>query len=157
MADLIREVDVARRVDEVQAVGEPIASRVVEPDRACLDRDALLALEVHRVEDLARHLPRVDRVGQLEQPVGKRRLAVIDVGNDREVAHARLWDGTGTFGGHADDHHTKDRRRESPDRSDARGHLLDEAEPLRCFDRLGSRPRAELLIEPPRVCFDGVG
>ena len=61
VADLVAEVDVARRVDEVQAVGQAVLRRVLEPDGAGLDRDALLALEVHRVEDLARHLAGVDR------------------------------------------------------------------------------------------------
>ena len=93
VADLVGEVDVAGRVDEVQAVDQAVLGRVLEARRAGLDRDALLALEVHRVEDLARHLPRVDRVGHLQQPVGERRLAVIDVGDDREVAQAVLGDG----------------------------------------------------------------
>ena len=93
VADLVGEVDVAGRVDEVEAVGQAVARRVLEADGPGLDRDALLALEVHRIEDLARHLARVDRVGQLEQPVGERGLAVIDVGDDREVAQAVLGDG----------------------------------------------------------------
>ena len=93
VADLVGEVDVAGRVDEVEAVGQAVLRRVLEAHGAGLDRDALLALEVHRVEDLARHLPRIDRVGQLEQPVGERGLAVIDVGDDREVAQAVLGDG----------------------------------------------------------------
>ena len=93
VADLVGEVDVTGRVDEVEAVGQAVVRRVLEPDRAGLDRDALLALQVHRVEDLARHLAGVDRVGQLEQAVRQRRLAVIDVGDDREVAQALLGDG----------------------------------------------------------------
>ena len=93
VADLVGEVDVAGRVDEVEPVGLAVPGRVLEADGAGLDRDALLALEVHRVEDLARHLARVDRVGQLQQSVGQRRLAVIDVGDDREVAQAVLGDG----------------------------------------------------------------
>jgi hypothetical protein len=55
------------------------------------DRDALLALEVHRVHD-----PLADRVvlglvlgegaGLPEHRVDERRLAVVDVGDDRDVA-----------------------------------------------------------------------
>ena len=93
VADLVGEVDVAGRVDEVQAVGLAVVRLVLEPDGPGLDRDPLLALEVHRVEDLAHHLAALDRVGQLEQPVGERRLAVIDVGDDREVAQPVLGDG----------------------------------------------------------------
>ena len=93
VADLVAEVDVARRVDEVEAVDQAVLRRVLEADGPGLDRDPLLALEVHRVEDLARHLARVDGVRQLEQPIGQRRLAVVDVGDDREVAQPRLGDG----------------------------------------------------------------
>ena len=92
-ADLVGEVDVAGRVDQVEPVGQAVARGVLEADGARLDRDALLALEVHRVEDLARHLAGVDRVGQLQQPVGERGLAVVDVGDDAEVAQAVLGDG----------------------------------------------------------------
>ena len=55
-----------------------------------LDRDAALALEVHRVEDLRFHLARLQRAGHLEEPVRERRLAVVDVGDDREVADETL-------------------------------------------------------------------
>ena len=71
----------------------PSFAGVVEADGPRLDRDPLLALEVHRVEDLAHHLPALDRVGQLEQAVRERGLAVIDVRDDREVAQAVLGDG----------------------------------------------------------------
>ena len=53
-----------------------------------LDRDAPLALEVHRVEVLLAHVAGVDGAGDLEDAVRQRRLAVVDVGDDREVADA---------------------------------------------------------------------
>jgi hypothetical protein len=43
---------VARRVDEVELVAPPL-----DADRLGLDRDAALALELHRVEHLLPHLP----------------------------------------------------------------------------------------------------
>ena len=55
-----------------------------------LDGDAPLALEVHRVEDLRLHLARLQRAGDLEKAVGERRLAVVDVGDDGEVADVAL-------------------------------------------------------------------
>ena len=91
-ADLVAEVDVAGRVDEVEPVRQAVARGVLEAHRARLDGDALLALEVHGVEHLARHLARVDGVRQLEDAVGQRGLAVVDVGDDGEVAQARLGD-----------------------------------------------------------------
>ena len=54
--------------------------------RLALDGDAALALDVHPVEVLRPHLPRVDHPGELQHPVGQRRLAVVDVRDDAEVA-----------------------------------------------------------------------
>ena len=82
-ADLVAEVDVAGRVDEVHDVSLPL-----EPNVLRLDRDAALALEVHRVEVLRAHVARVDRARHLEQAVGERRLPVVDVGDDAEAAKA---------------------------------------------------------------------
>ena len=50
-----------------------------------LDGDAPLALEVHRVEDLRLHLARLQRAGELEEPIREGRLAVVDVRDDGEV------------------------------------------------------------------------
>ena len=50
-----------------------------------LDRDAALALEVHGVEDLGLHLAGLQRAGEFQEPVGQRGLAVVDVGDDREI------------------------------------------------------------------------
>jgi hypothetical protein len=80
--DLVREVDVAGRIDQVEPIAMTIARVVVETNGARLDGDAMLALEVHRVEDLVRHLARLDGVRHLKKAVGERGLAVIDMGND---------------------------------------------------------------------------
>ena len=93
VADLIGEVDVTGRVDQVEPVGLAILGGVLEPNGPGLDRDALLALEIHRIEDLTRHLPGVDRVCQLEQSIGQRRLPMIDMGDDREIPQTFLGDG----------------------------------------------------------------
>jgi hypothetical protein len=74
----------------VQLVGLPVAGLVEDADRLGLDRDAALALELHRVEDLGPHGPGVDRARHLEDAVGQGRLAVVDVRDDREVADAVL-------------------------------------------------------------------
>ena len=79
-----------RRVDQVQHVLLPVVGVVGQPDGVRLDRDAALALEVHRVEDLRFHLARLERARDLEKPVGERRLAVIDMGDDGEVAYQAL-------------------------------------------------------------------
>ena len=85
---LVREVDVARGVDQVQDVVLAVAGAVRQAHGAGLDGDAALALEVHVVENLVLHLARRDRARPLQQPVGQRGLAVVDVGDDGEVADA---------------------------------------------------------------------
>ena len=63
-ADLVAEVDVAGRVDQVERVALPVDAHVLG-----LDRDAPLALEVHRVEVLRPHVAGVDGAGDLEDAV----------------------------------------------------------------------------------------
>ena len=80
----------ARRVDQVEHVVLAVGRVVVQPDGVGLDGDAALALEVHAVEDLRLHLARLQRAGDLEKPVGQRRLAVIDVRDDRKIPDEAL-------------------------------------------------------------------
>ena len=84
--DLVGEVHVARSVDEVELVLLAVVRLVVDPHGLGLDGDAALALQVHAVEHLLAHLPLGDRVGDLKDAVGQRRLAVVDVGDDGEIA-----------------------------------------------------------------------
>ena len=93
--DLVGEVDVAGRVDQVELV-----ALVRQAHRLRLDRDAALALQVHLVQVLGPHVAALDRVGDLQQAVGQRRFPVVDVRHDAEVAdvggvggHDRPWYG----------------------------------------------------------------
>ena len=80
--DLAAEVGVARRVDDVDLRLAVAEGRVLGQDR-----DPLLALEVHRVEHaLVDVLVRAERAGLPEHRVDERRLAVVDVRDDRDVA-----------------------------------------------------------------------
>ena len=83
--NLVAEVAVPGRVDEVQ--DEPLAGgrRVFHAHRRHLDGDAALALELHLVEILRLHAPRLDGFCGLKQPVGKGRLSVVDVGDYYKV------------------------------------------------------------------------
>ena len=90
-AHRVGEVDVSRGVDQVQLVLAPVRGLVRHPDRVQLDRDAPLALELHRVEDLLLHLPPVHGARPLEEPIGERRLPVVDVGDNGEVPDPVQW------------------------------------------------------------------
>ena len=78
-----------RRIDQVQLVRLAILGLVQHRHRVGLDGDAALLLEVHRVKQLVFHLARRDRAGPVQQPIGKCRLAVIDVGDDAEISNVR--------------------------------------------------------------------
>ena len=82
----VGEVDVPRCVDQIDLIVEPVARAVAQRDALRLDRDAALALEVHGIEHLVLHLARGEPSAELDQSIGERRLAVIYVGDDGEVA-----------------------------------------------------------------------
>ena len=83
---LVGEVHVTGSVDEVELIVAPIPGLVVDAHGLGLDGDAPLPLDVHAVEHLLAHLPVGHGVGYLQDAVGQRRLAVVDVGDDGEVA-----------------------------------------------------------------------
>ena len=84
--DLVGEVDMAGGVDQVEDVVLAIARLVFEAHGLRLDGDAPLALDIHRIEHLLLHLARLESASELNQPVGKRGLAVIDVRDNGEIA-----------------------------------------------------------------------
>ncbi len=89
---LVGEVDVPGGVDHVEGEGLRLLARAElprHPDGLALDRDAALALDVHAVEVLRAHVAVGDDAGDLQHAVGERRLAVVDVRDDAEVAKER--------------------------------------------------------------------
>ncbi|MNJ38137.1 hypothetical protein D3C77_329780 [compost metagenome] len=87
-ADLIGEVDVSRRVHQVEHIVVPVLGRVVQAHGLRLDGDAALLLDVHVIENLLGHFARGQAARELDQAVGQGRLAVVDMGDHREVADA---------------------------------------------------------------------
>jgi hypothetical protein len=84
--DFIGEVDVAGGVDQVQDVHLAVLGLVVDADGVGLDGDAALALDIHAVEQLGFHVAVGHRARRLDQPVGQRGFAVVDVRHDGEIA-----------------------------------------------------------------------
>ena len=79
---LAAEIGVAGRVDDIDA-------HVLPGDRGRLghDGDAALFFEIVRIHDaLGDALILAKRAGLLEQPVDERGLAVVDMGDDRDIA-----------------------------------------------------------------------
>ena len=88
--NLIGEIDMPRGVDEVQDIRHTIIGRVFDADRLAFYGNAALPLDIHGVEYLVLHVARGNRAGLLEDAVGQRRLAVVDVRDDRKIAYQAL-------------------------------------------------------------------
>ena len=84
--DFVGEIDVAGSVDQVELIGLAVLRGVDHADGVGFDGDAAFALEVHGVEDLGLHFARGEGAGELEQAVGERGFAVVDVRDDGEIA-----------------------------------------------------------------------
>src|SRR3546814_17639467 len=72
--------------DLVQLIELAVLRGVVQAHRLRLDGDAALALALHGIEHLFMHLPLGQPAAMLDQPVGPRRLAMVDMGADGEVS-----------------------------------------------------------------------
>ena len=84
--NFVRKVHVAGGVDQVELVGLAVLRGVHHADGVGLDGDAALALQVHGIEHLGLHFARGERSGELQQAVGERGFAVVNVRDDREIA-----------------------------------------------------------------------
>ncbi len=84
--DLIGEVHVSRCIDQVEEIRLTVISVIHDAHGVRLDRDAALLLDVHGVKYLRGEVALLDRMGQLEDAVRYRRLAVVDVRDDGEIA-----------------------------------------------------------------------
>jgi len=60
---------------------------VIHADRGGLDRDTFLAFQIHGVEHLRGHVAFRDCAGELEQAVGKRRFAMINMSNNTKISN----------------------------------------------------------------------
>ena len=77
----------SRGVDEVELVDGTVGRLVQQRRRLRLDGDAALAFQVHRIEHLAVHFTVGQAAQAVDQPVGQRGFAMVDVGNDGKVAN----------------------------------------------------------------------
>ncbi len=84
--NFVGKIHVAGGVDQVELIDLAILRRVHHAHGVGLDGDAALPLQVHGVEHLGLHLAHGERPRQLQQPVGQRGFAVVDMRNDRKIA-----------------------------------------------------------------------
>ena len=84
--DFVIEVHMPGRVDQVHLIGLAVVRLVFHAHRARLDRDAALALEIHIVQQLFLHLALGHGLALLEQAVGQRRLAVVNMRDNGKIS-----------------------------------------------------------------------
>ncbi|MNZ45695.1 hypothetical protein D3C78_635260 [compost metagenome] len=73
-------------VDEVQLVGFAVLRGVVQGDAVGFDGDTAFTLQVHGIEYLGFHFTRSQATAHLNEAVGQGRLAMVNVGDDGEIA-----------------------------------------------------------------------
>ncbi len=76
----------ARRVHKIELIGLAIFGGIVQAHGLRLDGDPALLFDVHVIKDLRAHLPVGQAAGALDQAIGQRRLAMVDMRNDRKVS-----------------------------------------------------------------------
>ena len=85
-AHLVAEVHMARGVDEVEFVFLAVFGFVGQSDGPGLDGDAPFPFQLHVVQQLVLHLPLVHGAGVFQNAVGQGGFAVVDMGDDTEIA-----------------------------------------------------------------------
>ena len=88
--DLVVEVNVAGRIDQVQDVFLAVFGLIDRAHGLRFYGDAPLPLQVHIVEDLFLHLTRGEQTGLFDDPVRQRGFAVVDMGDYAEISNVIL-------------------------------------------------------------------
>ncbi|MPN01890.1 hypothetical protein SDC9_149103 [bioreactor metagenome] len=72
-------------IDQIELILLPVRRAIQHPHRMRFDGDAAFALQVHAVEQLLLEVAFVDGMGIFQKPVGQRRFAMVDVGDNRKI------------------------------------------------------------------------
>ncbi len=84
---LVGEVDMSRSVDQIEDVCLRVARGIFHLYGVALYGNTLFALQIHVVEHRIMHLALVERIRLFQQSVGQRTLAVVDMGDNTEIAY----------------------------------------------------------------------
>ena len=79
------EIDMTWRIDQVEFICVAIAG-IIHNNGTCFDRNSTSPLELHVVQQLLLHLSLRNGSRVFEQAVGQSAFAVVDVGDNTEVA-----------------------------------------------------------------------
>ena len=73
------------RIHQVEHILLSILGFIFQPNGLRLDRNPTFFLDIHIVENLFGHFPVRKPSAMLDQPIRQSGLAVVDMGNDREI------------------------------------------------------------------------
>ena len=85
--DLIRKIDVSRRVDQIEQVRKSVARPIMQGRGLSLDGDAPLPFQLHGIQHLLGHLAIGQPATTLDKAIRERRFSVIDVGDNRKITY----------------------------------------------------------------------
>ena len=75
------------RIDKIKLVHLAVHSCVIQGHTLRLDRNAALALQIHRIENLLCHFALSQTATVLNKSISQCRLPMIDVRDDRKIAY----------------------------------------------------------------------
>lgn len=84
--NLVGKVHMTRSVDQIEDILLSLVG-VLHLDGVALDGDSLLLLKIHVIEDLGRHVPAGECLGQFDKPVSQGTLTMVYVGDDTEIPY----------------------------------------------------------------------
>ena len=73
------------RVDKIECVGFSIAGSIRQCYRLAFNGNATFPLDIHIIQHLILHFALVDNMSLFNEAIGKRRFAMVDMGNDAEI------------------------------------------------------------------------
>ena len=77
-------------IDQIEVVRLAVVGLILQPYGAGFDGDPAFPFQVHVVQKLAFHIAFFHGARQFQEPVGKRGLPVVDMGNDGEISDVFL-------------------------------------------------------------------
>ena len=73
-------------VDKIELVDLAVTRLIIQSHALGLDSDASFALDIHGIKHLSIHFTGAKATTMLDKTIGKSRLAVVDMGNNGEIA-----------------------------------------------------------------------
>ena len=77
-------------INQIELIGLTILGVIVKRDTLRFDGNTPLPLDIHRIENLSRHLSLGQPTTRLDEAIGERGLAMIDVRDDGEITDVFL-------------------------------------------------------------------